>query len=184
MGLFQIVLILNLFLVLLLIVPFGDNHKQKIIVFLSSTKFFSTAKYFYFIVLVVVVCVFAESFLDARSFRELGPMDAGYLSKTLNCYITGFIIAISLVLFKLLSLIRDAGRLKISDEALKRQAMSASEALNAVMEDQSVLKKENDAMKVVLYGDGKKPVSSSKQNVAAFEEIKKLSEKLVNRNAF
>merc|ERR1711916_207040 len=200
MGLFQLVLTIKIFFTLILVVPLLDSYKQSLISFFSSIKSLSTIKYVYFIALTVVTCVFAESVLDARSIRQLGILDVNYLSKLHKSYLTGFILLLALVIARIIALLRNASRLETSDEALKRQANSASQALDAVIKQQRDLEKENKALKIVLYGkdgkpskndengkndknvkNGKNGKNDKNQIIVAFEEIKKLEEKLNNR---
>merc|ERR1711991_411114 len=103
-------------------------------------------------------------------------------------YLTGFTLLLALVIARIIALLRNASRLETSDEALKRQANSASQALDAVIKQQRDLEKENKALKIVLYGKDGKPSKNDEngkndknQIIVAFEEIKKLEEKLNNR---
>ncbi|XP_060038905.1 B-cell receptor-associated protein 31 [Erinaceus europaeus] len=181
----------EVFLVLLLCIPFiSPKRWQKIFKSRLVELVVTYGNTFFLVLIVILVLLLLDAFRETRKYDDVtekvnlqnNPGAVEHFHMKLfraqrNLYIAGFSLLLSFLLRRLVTLISQQATLLASNEAFKKQAESASEAAKKYMEENDQLKKEAAAGGVKL-GGGDIQGKVEEENRSLKADVKKLKEEL------
>ncbi|XP_004717633.1 B-cell receptor-associated protein 31 [Echinops telfairi] len=183
----------EVFVVLLLCIPFIPPKRwQKIFKSRLVELVVTYGNTFFVVLIVILVLLLVDAGREIWKYDDVtekvnlqnnpGAMEHFHMKlfrAQRNLYIAGFALLLSFLLRRLVTLISQQATLLASNEAFKKQAESASEAAKKYMEENEQLKKEAgvDGGKLRL---GEAEVKVEEENKSLKAELKKLREELAN----
>lgn len=181
----------EVFLVLLLCIPFiSPKRWQKIFKSRLVELVVTYGNTFFVVLIVILVLLVIDAFREIRKYDDVtekvnlqnNPGAVEHFHMKLfraqrNLYIAGFSLLLSFLLRRVVTLISQQATLLASNEAFKKQAESASEAAKKYMEENDELKKGIGVSGGMLDGkDSLGKVQEENQNLKA--DLKKLKDEL------
>ncbi|XP_053329825.1 B-cell receptor-associated protein 31 [Spea bombifrons] len=179
----------EVFLVLLLCIPFiSPTRWQKIFKSRLVQLLVAYGNTFFVVLIVILVLLLLDAFREIQKYGvgeqvdlKNNPVAVEHIHMKLfraqrNLYIAGFSLLLSFLLRRLVTLISKQATLLASNEAFKKQAESASDAAKKYMEENDKLKKQLQAAGVEV-GDLPE-VDTAEENKKLKGEVQKLKEQL------
>ncbi|XP_041430153.1 MGC84076 protein isoform X1 [Xenopus laevis] len=182
-------LYVEVFLVLLLCIPFiSPTRWQKIFKSRLVQLLVSYGNTFFLVLIVILVLLLLDAFREIQKYGvgELvdlknNPVAVEHIHMKLfraqrNLYIAGFSLLLSFLLRRLVMLISKQATLLASNEAFRKQAESASDAAKKYMEENDKLKKELKSLGVEV--NDLPDTNVEEDNKKLKEEVRKLKGEL------
>ncbi|XP_066436755.1 B-cell receptor-associated protein 31 [Eleutherodactylus coqui] len=179
----------EVFLVLLLCIPFiSPTRWQKIFKSRLVQLAVTYGNTFFVVLIVILLLLLLDAFREIQKYGvgeqvdlKNNPIAVEHIHMKLfraqrNLYIAGFSLLLSFLLRRLVTLISKQATLLASNEAFKKQAESASDAAKKYMEENDKLKKQLKASGIEVADVPES--DAEEENIKLKTEVKKLKEEL------